>query len=97
MRILHVLSGLHAAGIEALALQLIAHSPEGVQAELLNTIRQEQAAALDDLQRSGKLAALHQWRPSDGVALAWRSFWLCRQQRPDALQSCPCKCCGLSC
>lgn len=47
MRLLHVLSGLHAAGIEALALQLIAHSPPGVQAELLNTNcqAQEQAGA----------------------------------------------------
>ena len=32
MRVLHVLNGLHAAGIEALALQLIAHSPAAVQA-----------------------------------------------------------------
>jgi hypothetical protein len=27
MRVIHVLQGLHAAGIEHLALQLIAHSP----------------------------------------------------------------------
>ena len=36
MRVLHVLQGLHAAGIEHLALQLIAHSPPRVEATLLN-------------------------------------------------------------
>lgn len=92
MRVLHVLNGLHAAGIESLALQLIAHSPPGVQAELLNTNRQvqDQAAALAELQRNGQLAALHQWRRYDGVAAALRSFWLCRQQHPDALLIYPC-------
>jgi glycosyltransferase involved in cell wall biosynthesis len=92
MRILHVLSGLHAAGIEALALQLIAHSPPGVQAELLNTNRQvqEQAAAFAELQRNGKLTALHQWRRCDGPLLAWRTFQLCPQRRPDALLIYPC-------
>ena len=50
-----MLNGLHAAGIEALALQLIVHSPEAVQAELLNANRlaQEQAPAFAELQRSG--------------------------------------------
>ena len=92
MRILHVLSGLHAAGIEALALQLIGHSPEGVQAELLNTNKQaqEQAAAFGELQRNGKLTALHQWARCDGVRLAWRSFLLCRRRQPDALLIYPC-------
>lgn len=92
MRVLHVLSGLHTAGIEALALQLIAHSPPGVRAELLNTNRQvqEQAAAFAELHRNGSLDALHQWPRCDGVALAWRTFWLCRQRRPDALLIYPC-------
>ena len=55
MRVLHVLAGLHSAGIEALALQLIAHSPQGVQAELLNanSQAQDQVAAFAELQRSG--------------------------------------------
>ena len=92
MRILHVLSGLHAAGIEALALQLIGHSPEGVQAELLNTNKQaqDQAAAFAELQRNGTLTALHQWARCDGVRLAWRSFRLCLRRRPDALLIYPC-------
>ena len=92
MRVLHVLNGLHAAGIEALALQLIAHSPAAVQAELLNTNRQSQAqtAAFAELQRSGKLAAIHQWRRCDGPVLAWRTFRLCCQRRPDALLIYPC-------
>ena len=72
MSILHVLNGLHAAGIEALALQLIAHSPAAMQAELLNTNRQaqEQAPAFAELHHSGKLVAIHQWRPCDGAVLA---------------------------
>jgi glycosyltransferase involved in cell wall biosynthesis len=92
MRVLHVLSGLHAAGIEVLALQLIGHSPVAVQAELLNTNRQAQAQApaFAELQRSGKLAAIHQWRRCDGPVLAWRTFRLCRQRRPDALLIYPC-------
>ena len=92
MRVLHVLHGLYAAGIESLALQLIAHSPPGVQAELLNTDRQaqEQAAAFSELERSGQLAVLHKWRRCDGAALAWRSFWLCRRSHPDALLIYPC-------
>jgi len=92
MLTLHVLNGLHAAGIEALALQLIAGSPESVQAELLNTNRevQDQAAAFAQLESNGQLAALHQWRRSDGLFLAWRSFWLCLQRRPDALLIYPC-------
>ena len=92
MRVLHILNGLHAAGIEALALQLIAHSPAAVKAELLNTNRQaqEQAPAFAELQRSGKLAAIHQWRQCDGPGLAWRSFQLCLQRRPDALLIYPC-------
>ena len=92
MRVLHVLNGFHAAGIEALALQLIAHSPAAEQAELLNTNRQaqEQAPAFAELQRSGKLAAIHQWRRCDGPMLAWRTFRLCLQRRPDALLIYPC-------
>lgn len=92
MRVLHVLNGLHVAGIEALALQLIAHSPAGVQAELLNSNRQAQAQApaFAELLRSGQLAAIHQWRRCDGPVLAWRTFRLCGQRRPDALLIYPC-------
>lgn len=92
MRILHVLIGLHAAGIEALALQLIAHCPRDVHSELLNADRssQDQAAAFADLQHNGKLAAIHAWPRCDGPRLAWRSFQLCRRRRPDALLIYPC-------
>ena len=43
MRVIHVLQGLHAAGIEHLALQLIVHSPAGTQGVLLNLDPQAQA------------------------------------------------------
>lgn len=92
MKVLHVLSGLHAAGIEALALQLIAHGPAGVKAELLNADdqAQEQSGPFTELLHAGRLTAIHQWPRCDGLALAWRSFWLCRQLRPDALLIYPC-------
>ena len=35
-KVLHVLWGLHAAGIENLALQLIKHSPKNIECDLLN-------------------------------------------------------------
>jgi glycosyltransferase involved in cell wall biosynthesis len=92
MRVLHVLGGLHAAGIESLALQLISHAPAGVQCELLNAdlSAQAMAAAFEQLQRNGRLKALHQWSRCDGPRLAWRSFRLCLRRRPDALLVYPC-------
>ncbi|WP_411870123.1 glycosyltransferase [Vulcanococcus limneticus] len=92
MKVLHVLNGLHAAGIEALALQLIRHAPTGVQSELLNADRsqQAQAPAFQELVESGQLAALLQWQCCDGPLLAWRSFRLCLRRRPDAVLIYPC-------
>jgi glycosyltransferase involved in cell wall biosynthesis len=92
MRVLHVLSGLHAAGIETLAFQLIAHGPQGVHSELLNadSSQQQLSAAFEALRASGQLRALHQWSRCDGLQLAWRSFRLCRRRRPDALLLYPC-------
>jgi glycosyltransferase involved in cell wall biosynthesis len=92
MRVLHVLNGLHAAGIEALALQLIRHAPSDVSSDLLNTdqFQQAQATYVAELQQTGHLQALHQWPSFDGPRLAWRSYRLCRQRRPDALLIYPC-------
>lgn len=92
MRILHVLNGLHAGGIEALALQLIAHSPRDIHNELLNADRvaQEQASAFAEQQRNCRLDAIHAWSRCDGPQLAWRSYRLCRLARPDALLIYPC-------
>mgnify|MGYP001472638361 CR=1 FL=1 len=87
MRVIHVLQGLHAAGIEHLALQLIAQSPPGVQGVLLNL----NPAAQDlrsEFQRScdlGQLETILDCHGGDGLVLAiacWRVF--CRQ-RPQAL------------
>lgn len=90
---LHVLSGLKPAGIEALALQLIRHAPIGVQQELLNADSSLQALgpAVESLQADGHLVALHQWPRSDGPRLAWRTFRLCRRRRPQALLIYPCQ------
>lgn len=86
MKVLHVLNGLPAAGIEHLALQLVRHAPAGVHGELLN---------LDAGQRQlepafAPLLPLHHWPPCDRVRLAWRTFRLCRARRPDALLLYPC-------
>lgn len=92
MRVLHVLSGLHAAGIEALALQLIRHAPAEAHGELLNADRSQQtmAPAFRQLLEAGQLSEIHQWPRCDGLQLAWRSFWLCCRRRPDALLIYPC-------
>lgn len=92
MKVLHVLNGLHAAGIESMALQLIRHAPPGVRSELLNADRSEQVQApvFQELLDSGLLAALHQWKRSDGLPLACRSSLLCRRRHPDAVLIYPC-------
>ena len=86
MKVLHVLNGLPAAGIENLALQLVRHAPAGVTGELLN---------LDASQRELEPAfaprlPLHHWPRCDRLQLAWRTFRLCRARRPDALLLYPC-------
>lgn len=92
MRVLHVLNGLHAAGIEALALQMIHHAPAGVLSELLNSdcSQESMAQAFEELVDRGKLAGIHHWSACDGLKLAWRSYRLCRRLRPDALLIYPC-------
>ncbi|WP_338441297.1 glycosyltransferase [Synechococcus elongatus IITB4] len=92
MRVLHILNGLHAAGIEALALQLIRHAPPGVENLLLNTDRSQQAIApaIQQLQQQGHLSSFREWSRCDGLHLAWRSFRFCCQQRPTALLIYPC-------
>jgi glycosyltransferase involved in cell wall biosynthesis len=86
VKVLHVLNGLPAAGIEHLALQLVRHAPAGVTGELLN---------LDASQRELEPAfaprlPLHHWPRCDRLQLAWRAFRLCRARRPDALLIYPC-------
>ncbi len=92
MRLLHVLGGLHAAGIESLALQLIRHAPSGVKCELLNADHSVLATgpAFEELKAEGHLLALHHWPRLDGTRLAWRSYQLCRHRRPNALLIYPC-------
>lgn len=87
MRILHVLNGLQAGGIEALALQMIRHGPPGATHLLFNFNSREQAmlTAFEDLRFSGQLKSLHQCKPRDGAKLFWESFSICFRQQPDAL------------
>jgi glycosyltransferase involved in cell wall biosynthesis len=91
MRVLHVLRGLHAAGVEHLALQLIFHAPPGTEHHLLNAdIRYQQLRpSFDVLVDQGRLS-ITDWTPSDRIRLAWSSFWICRKLRPDALLIYPC-------
>ena len=85
MRVLHVLQGLHAAGIEHLALQLIAHSPPRVEATLLNLdpAVQDLRPAFQHLCVQGQLATIVDRQGGDGLALAiccWRVFRRQQQQ-----------------
>ena len=61
MRVIHVLQGLHAAGIEHLALQLIAHSPSGIRGVLLNLEpgAQDLRPAFQACCESGELASTY--------------------------------------
>jgi glycosyltransferase involved in cell wall biosynthesis len=86
VKVLHVLNGLTAGGIESLALQLVRHAPSGVACELLNL-----DASQRDLEPAfASLLPLHHWLPCDRLQLAWRAFRLCRSRRPDALLIYPC-------
>ena len=87
MRVLHVLHGLHAAGIEHLALQLITHSPPSVEATLLNLdpAVQDLRPAFQHLCVQGQFATIVDRQGGDGLALAiccWRVF---RRQQPQAV------------
>jgi len=86
VKVLHVLNGLHAAGIESLALQLISHAPPAVQAELLNL-----DGAVRDLEPAfAPLLPLHHLPRRDRLPLAWAAFCHCRRRRPDAVLLYPC-------
>lgn len=84
MRVLHVLPGLQAGGIEQLALQIIRQAPAGPSQLLLNTDRRQQQLrpAFAALQ---PVLPIHDWPPLDGLRLAWRSYRFCRRERPTAL------------
>lgn len=91
MRVVHVLSGLHVAGIEQLALQLISHTPPFITSSLLNLDAsiQEFREALIKSSPSNNLR-IDDWRSRNGLALSIRSFRFCRRQRPDAVMIYPC-------
>ena len=87
MRVIHVLQGLHAAGIEHLALQLIAHSPAGTQGVLLNLDPEAQALrqAFQRCCERGQLETILDRKGRDGLGLAMTCWRVFRRQRSDAL------------
>jgi glycosyltransferase involved in cell wall biosynthesis len=87
MRVIHVLQGLHAAGIEHLALQLIAHSPAGTQGVLLNLDPEAQALrqAFQRCCERGQLETILDRKGRDGLGLAMTCWRVFRRQRPQAL------------
>ena len=87
MRVIHVLQGLHAAGIEHLALQLIAYSPAGTQGVLLNLDPEAQAlrAAFQRCCERGQLETILDRNGRDGLGLAMTCWRVFRRQRPQAL------------
>ena len=87
MRVIHVLQGLHAAGIEHLALQLIAHSPAGTEGLLLNLDPEAQdlRPAFQRCCERGQLEAILDRKGRDGLGLAMTCWRVFRRQRPQAL------------
>ena len=87
MRVIHVLQGLHAAGIEHLSLQLIAHSPAGTQGVLLNLDPEAQALrqAFQRCCERGQLETILDRKGRDGLGLAMTCWRVFRRQRPQAL------------
>jgi len=87
MKVLHVLSGLHVGGIESLAFQLIKYFPDSIINELLNTdsSASQMQTSFDELITDRKLHALHNWPPSDGIKLIYKSYILCRDRQPCTL------------
>ena len=87
MRVVHVLQGLHAAGIEHLALQLINHAPAGVENSVLNldASAQDLRPAFERQLSEQKLRAIIDCSPCDGPWLALRCWRLFCCQRPAAL------------
>ena len=87
MRVIHVLQGLHAAGIEHLALQLIAHSPADTQGLLLNLDPEAQdlRPAFQRCCERGQLATILDRKGRDGLGLAMTCWRVFRRQRPQAL------------
>ena len=87
MRVIHVLQGLHAAGIEHLALQLIAHRPAGVHCTLLNLDRsvQQLRSAFETQRASAHLEDIVDCPAADGFLLLWRCWRVFRRQQPDAV------------
>ena len=88
MRVIHVLQGLHAAGIEHLALQLIAHSPAGTHGVLLNLDPEAQdlRQAFQRCCERGQLETILDRKGRDGLGLAFNCWRVFRRQRPQAHQ-----------
>ena len=90
-KVLHILCGLHAAGIENLALQLIKYSPEVVTSDLLNLDPKslDMLPGFKALQDERCLESIFSF---DGKS--WRLFWFCfrlvRRVRPQAVIIYPC-------
>ena len=87
MRVIHVLQGLHAAGIEHLALQLIAHSPSGIGGVLLNLDPEVQdlRPAFQACCERGQLETILDRKGVDGLGLAMTCWRVFRRQQPQAL------------
>ena len=87
MRVIHVLQGLHAAGIEHLALQLIAHSPSGMGGVLLNLDPEAQdlRPAFQACCERGQLETILDRKGVDGLGLAMTCWRVFRRQQPQAL------------
>ena len=90
-KVLHVLWGLHAAGIENLALQLIKHSPKNIECDLLNL----EPSTLDMLPEfnalinKGRLGSIFNFS-GKSWKLLYLSLVLARRIKPDGVIIYPC-------
>ena len=87
MSVIHVLQGLHAAGIEHLALQLIAHPPFDVQGVLLNldSSAQDLRPAFEREVEIGHLRAILDCSKADGFRLLFSCWQIFRRERAQAV------------
>ena len=89
-KVLHVLWGLHAAGIENLALQLIKHSPKNIECDLLN-LEPSTLDMLPDLMLINKerLGSIFNFS-GKSWKLLYLSLVLARRIKPDGVIIYPC-------
>lgn len=87
MKVIHILDGLHFAGIESLCLTLIKSFPESLDQSLLNLNKTAQARRthVDQLLSCGHLSTYSQFDSPSYLSLFWQVFQYIKVYKPDAV------------